>query len=258
VGWLGTNNNPTLSYSYASNSVSGPALSNSSGSGALVGLISTSGGSFTLTSNYYDSSKSGQSRGIGGSGNGNSPNYYAVYADATNQVSALTTGQLKTASNLPGFTFGSAGFGYAGSINGGLPVICTLSSCTSFITSVVSATYNGLSGGLWSVGTNWIGGIAPVAGSSVTEAVINSGSSVSYDTATVGSLGFDIQNAGSITFTGMSDVTLSGLISGAGSLTLAGTGRVTLSGANTYSAGTTVSAGVLQAGSATAFGTGAI
>jgi autotransporter-associated beta strand protein len=45
-------------------------------------------------------------------------------------------------------------------------------------------------------------------------------------------------------------------ISGAGKLTLQGTGRLRLAGANTYTGGTQVASGVLEADSANAFGTG--
>jgi fibronectin-binding autotransporter adhesin len=50
-------------------------------------------------------------------------------------------------------------------------------------------------------------------------------------------------------------LTISGNLSGAGGVQLSGAGNLTLSGANTFTGGTTVSAGVLKAGSTTAFGT---
>jgi autotransporter-associated beta strand protein len=51
-----------------------------------------------------------------------------------------------------------------------------------------------------------------------------------------------------------SSTTYSGVLSGGGSLTKAGTGTMTLSGANIHTGGTTVSAGTLKIGSATALG----
>ncbi|MFC7397598.1 beta strand repeat-containing protein, partial [Chelatococcus sp. GCM10030263] len=57
---------------------------------------------------------------------------------------------------------------------------------------------------------------------------------------------------------GATTLTMSGVAAGAGSLTKNGPGTLVLSGANTYTGGTTVSAGILRAGSANAFGTGAI
>lgn len=59
-----------------------------------------------------------------------------------------------------------------------------------------------------------------------------------------------------------STVTLSGVLSGvdggAGALTKDGAGTLILSGANTFSGGVTVNAGTLQAGNASALGTGAV
>jgi len=52
--------------------------------------------------------------------------------------------------------------------------------------------------------------------------------------------------------------TISGVISGANILTKLGSGMLTLTGANSYSGGTTVSAGTLFAGSSTALGSGAV
>jgi filamentous hemagglutinin family protein len=245
----------TVSYAYASNTVTGPAFSSTNATGGVIGSLQNGptptapSNGITLTSLYWDSSKNTITAGVGAILKNST---HATYGGSG--VSSITTANLKAATNIAGFTFGSAGFGYAGSVNGGLPVLCTVSLCTSFESSVVAATYNGASGGLWSLSTNWLGGIAPVAGSTVSEAIINSGSTVNFDTANVGSLGFDIRNAGTISFTGSSDVTLSGVISGAGSLTKAGNGTVTLSGANTYTGTTTISAGTLKAGNAAALG----
>uniref|UniRef100_UPI0025FEA18F autotransporter-associated beta strand repeat-containing protein n=1 Tax=Limnohabitans sp. Rim8 TaxID=1100718 RepID=UPI0025FEA18F len=253
------NGGGTVSYAYASNTVTGPAFSSQNSTGGLIGQIgnglntNTYANGTTLTYLYWDSSKNPTITGVGSLLRNNTNTAYGSGSTASN-VSSITTANLKAATNIAGFTFGSAGFGYAGSVNGGLPVLCTVSLCTSFESSVVAATYNGASGGLWSLSTNWLGGIAPVAGSTVSEAIINSGSTVNFDTANVGSLGFDIRNAGTISFTGSSDVTLSGVISGAGSLTMAGNGTVTLSGANTYTGGTTISAGTLQLGAGGATG----
>ena len=54
-----------------------------------------------------------------------------------------------------------------------------------------------------------------------------------------------ITNNANVTFSQTTNGTYAGAISGTGSLTKAGTGNVTLSGANTYTGGTTVSAGIL-------------
>ncbi len=69
-----------------------------------------------------------------------------------------------------------------------------------------------------------------------------------------------ITNNGALVFKSTSGNTLSGIISGAGSLIQNGTGALTLSGANTYTGGTTVTAGTLKIGNAAALGgnTGAV
>ncbi len=64
-----------------------------------------------------------------------------------------------------------------------------------------------------------------------------------------------------ITFNGSGTTTLAGVISnstGSGSIVQSGTGTTTFSGANTYTGGTTISAGTLNANSSTALGTGAV
>jgi autotransporter-associated beta strand protein len=60
------------------------------------------------------------------------------------------------------------------------------------------------------------------------------------------SLQGNIANNASVVFSQAADGTFAGAVSGTGSLTKAGAGMLTLNGANSYSGGTTVSAGVLQ------------
>ena len=60
------------------------------------------------------------------------------------------------------------------------------------------------------------------------------------------SLQRNIANSANVTFDQSTAGTYSGVMSGAGSLTKTGAGTLILSGANTYSGGTTVSAGILQ------------
>ena len=67
-----------------------------------------------------------------------------------------------------------------------------------------------------------------------------------------------ITNAGILEFAGTATQALNGIISGAGSLKVSGAGQVLLSGNNTYSGGTTVSAGTATANTATSFGSGTV
>ncbi len=65
--------------------------------------------------------------------------------------------------------------------------------------------------------------------------------------------------AGALTLgQGNSSSTFAGIISGTGSLTKAGTGTVTLNGASTYAGGTSINAGTLVIGNASALGTGLV
>lgn len=64
-------------------------------------------------------------------------------------------------------------------------------------------------------------------------------------TGTTSSLQGDIADNGALVFDQGTDGTYAGVISGTGSLTKLGTGKVTISGANTYTGGTTVTAGTL-------------
>lgn len=79
---------------------------------------------------------------------------------------------------------------------------------------------------------------------------------------TAGSLGSGaITNNASLVFDRTDSLTVPNLISGTGALTQNGTGTVILTGNNSYSGGTTISAGILQvgnAGTAGSLGTGAI
>ncbi len=67
-----------------------------------------------------------------------------------------------------------------------------------------------------------------------------------------------IANAGVLEFAGAATQSLNGVISGTGSLKVSGVGQVLLSGNNTYSGGTSVSAGNATAQSLTSFGSGTV
>jgi len=73
---------------------------------------------------------------------------------------------------------------------------------------------------------------------------------------TSGSLAGDLVTDATVRFNRSDDLAYSGTISGTGGLTKLGNGTLTLSGANSHQGGTTLSAGRLDVGSATALGTG--
>ena len=73
-----------------------------------------------------------------------------------------------------------------------------------------------------------------------------------------GGLAFNLSSAGRLAFKRSDNITYSGVLSGTGSLAQAGTGNLTLTGTNTYSGGTTVSAGRLTLASGGTLGAGAV
>ena len=76
--------------------------------------------------------------------------------------------------------------------------------------------------------------------------------------STAGTASGAITLASDVNWGGLGNFTASGVVSGTASVTKVGTGTTTLSNSNTYIGTTTVSAGVLRAGNANAFGTNAL
>lgn len=74
---------------------------------------------------------------------------------------------------------------------------------------------------------------------------------------TTGAITGDITNNASLVVNRSNALTLDGAIGGTGTVTQSGTGETTLGGNNSYAGGATVTAGTLNAASATALGTGA-
>ncbi|MGA8480310.1 MAG: autotransporter-associated beta strand repeat-containing protein [Chthoniobacterales bacterium] len=82
---------------------------------------------------------------------------------------------------------------------------------------------------------------------------INAGTLQIGNGGTTGSIGGNVFDKGTLIFDRSDTITFSGAISGSGNLVQSGGGILTLSGTNSYTGTTTVNAGVLQAGSASAF-----
>jgi autotransporter-associated beta strand protein len=88
---------------------------------------------------------------------------------------------------------------------------------------------------------------------------INSGDSLQIGAGATGSIGAGaISDAGTLTIDGSNAITLAGPIAGAGVLKQVGTGVTSINAANTYTGGTTLSAGTLAIGNASALGTGTL
>jgi fibronectin-binding autotransporter adhesin len=88
---------------------------------------------------------------------------------------------------------------------------------------------------------------------------IDSGDSLQIGAGATGSIGGGaISDAGTLSIDASNAITLASPISGAGVLKQVGTGVTSINAANTYTGGTTVSAGTLATGNGSALGTGAV
>ncbi|MDQ0589228.1 autotransporter-associated beta strand repeat-containing protein [Variovorax paradoxus] len=119
-----------------------------------------------------------------------------------------------------------------------------------------------VSGGTLSVGTLADGGVASgigAASSAPANLVVNAGANLEYTGATTSTdrgftLGTGAAGGGIDVDSAPTTLTMSGVATGAGALRKEGAGTLVLPGTNTYTGGTIVNAGVLRAGSTTAFG----
>ena len=132
------------------------------------------------------------------------------------------------------------------------------------ITQLEQVTWTGGgSNSNWSNASNWAGGATPTFSiganmANVANVIIPLGSTVNYDSATVGNSGSAISSGGIINFIGSNNFTFTDVVSGAGSITQSGTGTLTISGNNTFTGGVDITSKSLIAGSTNALGTGAV
>ncbi len=172
------------------------------GTGTYVGgLVGYNGG--TLSNNFYDTTTTGQTQGVGGA------------ADVAGQVWGMTTAQMQIAANFtsataangnvhPGWDFTTPVWGYRNGFNGNLPVLCLFSGCSTLV--YVNPTGSGSS----------IYGTAPI---SVGYTLVNSnGSSASLTNVTLGGTATYAGEPTATSNVGSYSVTYSG------GLTLTGTG----------------------------------
>jgi outer membrane autotransporter protein len=174
----------------------------------------------------------------------------------TGNVVRLGTGTLTlTGANIyTGGTSISAGTlqlgngGTAGSITGNVVDNGTLAFNRSD-----SVTFGGVisgAGNVSQVGTGTLiltGANIYTGGTSISAGTLQLGNG-----GTAGSITGNVVDNGTLAFNRSDSATFDGVISGAGNVSQVGTGTLILTGANTYTGGTSISAGTLQAGSATA------
>jgi autotransporter-associated beta strand protein len=134
----------------------------------------------------------------------------------------------------------------------------TLTTATLIFDVAGTVTYAGAVSGSGSIVQEG-GGALTLTGSNTFTGSITINSSSTLQVGSGGSTGAiaaasTINDNGAFIVDKSSATTLSGVVSGTGSLTQAGTGTTTLTNADTYSGGTTISAGTLQIGSGSTTG----
>ncbi|QEL26902.1 hypothetical protein FQV39_30015 (plasmid) [Bosea sp. F3-2] len=136
----------------------------------------------------------------------------------------------------------------SGAVELGTKTLTILNASSIFSGSITGSGALAIGGG-----TQFLTGTNTYAGGTV----IAVGSALRIgDGGTSGSIVGNVTNDGTLTFNRSNDISFSGNISGSGSLRKLGAGTLVLSGFNTYNGGTLVTAGVLQAGSPDAIGSG--
>lgn len=157
-------------------------------------------------------------------------------------------------------TYFANGFG-ANNQTGGLITVGGLGSGTASLTInsggyvVASAAVSRAANGsitLNSGGTLQIGGASGGSDATVIAPIASTGT---IGSGTAGSLVGDLNYAGTLKFAQNGSSTYAGILSGSGDVIKTGTGVVTLTGSNSYTGGTTLTAGFLGLGSANAIGT---
>ncbi|WP_294901555.1 autotransporter-associated beta strand repeat-containing protein, partial [Tatumella sp. UBA2305] len=223
-----------------------------SGDGALA---KTGSGTLTLTGDSTYTGGTTLSAGEIDVGNSHALGTGAL-AMADNTTLGFTTGGLDLANNI---SLGGSGSAiatgdYSETLSGDISGAGQISK-----TGSGTLTLNGDNS--YSGGTTLSGGEIDVGNSNA----LGTGSLAMTDGTTLGFTASDLNVANNVSLSGTSTVntgsnseTLSGTLSGDAVLAKTGSGTLTLTGDNTYTGGTTVSAGELDAGSNNALGTGAV
>ncbi len=144
VGWNANyGSSASISNSYATGAVSGQYYVGGLVGVAMNGLISNSYATGQVTGSNYQGGLAGYSYGnISNSYWNSSLNATAVGTGSAVGATGLTTAQMKVQSNFVGFDFTNTPvWGFSSGINGGYPVLCSISAC-----GVITVYVNPLTG----------------------------------------------------------------------------------------------------------------
>ena len=248
------------------------AVTNNMNMGAGAGVVSLNqlgGAANRLTAGTYDIiTAAGGTALTAGGGNFRLETTKAFgqtfLIDAASTTTALKLTTTQVAAGPSAVTLGAASWNVAANFGGTLPEYNSNVTINSALASTLdsSTDINSLTFGASAATVTIAPGTAP-AGTPASMLVIEGGTGITSGGTGTHTISAKVGLAASQTWTVNTDLTVSGVVSDFGgeySLTKAGTGVLTLSGANTYAGNTTVSAGTLKLGHATALGrtTGAV
>ncbi len=242
VDGLWQNSGLALFYGAASNTVT----INNGGAGITASGLSFLAGNFTIASS------------------GTAGDILTLTGPGTVQVADSASATISTA------IAGAAGLNFNGN-NTGTLVLTGANSFTGGVTvtggilDINNATALGAAANTFTIG----GGSTPITIDNTSGAAITTSNyamkwnaDFSFGGTNALNLGTGAVTLGSsrvLTVSGTGALTVGGIISGSGfSLTKAGNGTLVLNGANTFNGGTTISAGTIKIGNATALGTGTV
>jgi len=238
--------NQTTSGTYAGvMSGTGNLVKSGTGTVTLSGANTYSGGT-TVSAGRLSGTTSSIQRNVANSG--------TVEFDQT--TNGTYTGVMSGTGNLVKSGSGAVTLSGANTYSGGTTVSAgslagTTTSLQGAITNNANVTFSQSSSGTYSGAMSGTGNLVKSGTGTVTLSGANTysgGTTVSAGSlvGTTTSLQGAITNNANVTFNQTTSGTYAGVMSGTGILVKSGTGAVTLSGANTYSGGTTVSAGSLR------------